>query len=195
MLKPSQFIAAKYLDAEGWLEARRTGISATTVAKASTASGFREVVEDWANPTPIEPNEYMRFGTEQEPQIALWIKDTYGIMPNDWLIRHETNKIALATPDGLSLNGSAIAEIKTTGKDWGSVSKIPIAYKRQVQWQLYVTGASYCVFAWLLREDANGVFVPAWFEPKVGVIERDEKMIIDLVYTADELWAEIGKVE
>jgi len=33
--------------------------------------------------------------------------------------------------------------------------------------------------------------VPAWLEPKYTVIERDENLIIDMVYTAEELWTDI----
>ena len=51
-----------------------------------------------------------------------------------------------------------------------------------------MTGAVKCVVAWLLREEVDGEFVPAWFEPKTGVVERDEELISDLVATADRLW-------
>ena len=90
----------------------------------------------------------------------------------------------MATPDGLNADWSIIAEVKTTGKDWDG-NTIPIQYRRQVQWQLHVTGAKHCVFAWLLRvEDDNGVFAPAWLEPKVVIIDRDEDMIADLIDVA-----------
>ena len=112
-------------------------------------------------------------------------------MPNDWLIRHYGDRLALATPDGISLSHNRISEVKTTGKDWGSVDKIPIAYKRQVQWQLYVTGADECVFAWMLRAEVDGRMVPGWFEPKSDIIGRDEVMITDLKLAATMLWAEI----
>ena len=81
-----------------------------------------------------------------------------------------------------------IAEVKTTGKDWGTVEKLPVKYKRQVQWQLHVTGGEFAVVAWLLRDVTDtGFFVPAWFQPKVGVMERDEEMIDVLVDVAGRL--------
>jgi predicted phage-related endonuclease len=97
----------------------------------------------------------------------------------------------MATPDGLSLDNVAIAEIKTTGKDWNP-EKIPVQYRRQVQWQLHVTGARQCVFAWMLREERDGAFMPAWFEPRVVVMERDEEMIASLVKVADGLWERVN---
>lgn len=196
MLTADQFVASKQLDEVAWLDARRLGLSATTMSKAMTPSGFREVVADWDNETPVTVNAYMQFGLDNEPWLAMWVKGETGVMPNDWLIRHESNLVAMATPDGLSLDGLTIGEIKTTGKDWGSVDKIPVAYVRQVQWQLYVTGAERCVFAWLLREESEaGVMVPAWLEPKYGFIDRDETIIESMVMRSAELWRAITERE
>jgi hypothetical protein len=116
----------------------------------------------------------------------------YQVRPNEWLIRGD-NPTHLATPDGLSDNGRVIGEYKTTGKDWGTVDRLPLRYKRQVQWQLHVTGAESCIVAWLVREEVDGVLVPATFEPKCGIVFRDEAMISDLVSTADRLWAFVGE--
>lgn len=187
MISADRFIASKSFDEQAWLDARRLGFSATTMAKAMTPSGFSEVVDNWDNETPITVNAYMQFGLDSEPWLALWTKNETGVMPNDWLIRHDEFADAIATPDGLSIDHETIAEIKTTGKDWGSVDKVPIQYVRQVQWQLYVTGASSCVFVWLLREEHDGLMVPAWLEPKNGVIGRDEDIIDAMVERSAEL--------
>jgi len=188
MLTANQFVASKSYSESDWLKARREGLTATTMAKAMTPAGYRDVVDSWGDTSPTPVNDYMRFGLDNEPWLALWAKEQFSVMPNDWLIRHEVNHTALATPDGLSLDHSVALEIKTTGKDW---SKPPLNYVRQVQWQLYVVGAEYCYFVWLLREEYEGRLVPAWLEPKYTVIERDENLIIDMVYTAEELWTEI----
>jgi hypothetical protein len=119
-----------------------------------------------------------------------FLKEHYGVMPNDWLISSGVSDHYLATPDGLTLGHNAIAEIKTTGKDWNP-ERIPLQYKRQVQWQLFVTDAEFCYFAWLLREERDGAMVPAWFEPKVITMERDEVMIASLVKVADELFERV----
>lgn len=192
LLKPELFIANKALDFEGWLEARKLGITATQVAKASTPAGFKEALADLTETRETIDNAYMAFGREQEVGISLWVKERYGIFPNEWLIRQNSHKpnpspMLLATPDGLSLDHSAISEIKTTGKDWGS-NAIPIQYRRQVQWQLFVTGADVCLFAWLLRAEVNGRMVPAWYEPKVTEIKPDEKIISELSAVAVRLW-------
>jgi predicted phage-related endonuclease len=81
--------------------------------------------------------------------------------------------------------------VKTTGQDWEDKS-IPIQYRRQVQWQLHVTGAKRCLFAYMKRLEVDGVFAPAWFEPKCLWIERDEDMISALIITAELLWERVS---
>ena len=172
-----------------WYKARQFGVSATTVAKAASGpAGFDAELKHALFPEDnvVEDNAYMRFGRDWENWIVENLPTEYGIKPNDWLICGEgQNRWHLATPDGLNKDWSIIAEVKTTGKDWAN-GKPPIQYRRQVQWQLHVTGAQQCVFAWLLRAEAdNGDFVPAWLEPKHIIIERDEDMIADLIDVAN----------
>lgn len=177
-----------------WYIARRRGVSATTVAKASTPAGFKEALNNALHPTEIPDNGYMRFGREYEQWIVENIPQTYGIQANDWLVCADGpgNEWQLATPDGLNNDWSVIAEVKTTGKEWPTYHQIPIQYRRQVQWQLHVTGAELCVFAYLLRaETADGRLVPAWYAPELYEIQRDETMIAELIDTAQKLQQEI----
>ena len=166
-------------------------MTATQVAKAATSAGFEQAVIDYIDDTQIPDNPYMAFGREYEPVIARTVHTKYGILPNEWLISAEGLPHHLATPDGLSPDHTMISEIKTTGKDWAD-GVIPIQYRRQVQWQLHVTGAEACFFAWMLREERDGAFLPAWFEPSMIVMERDEEMIASLVTVADKLWERVG---
>jgi putative phage-type endonuclease len=189
MIDADRFLVSSE-DKEEWLAVRRTGVTATQVAKAATESGFAEAVGEILNPTVIDDNPYMKFGRDNERWIVLALKQEFGIMPNSWLIGAEYERWQMATPDGLNIDHTVLAEVKTTGKDWGDYSKVPIHYRRQVQWQLYVAGkqAEACIFTWLLRvEDNTGNFVPAWFEPKTVIVERDEKMIAQLIDTANRL--------
>ena len=171
-----------------WYKARQYGVSATTVAKAASGpAGYDAELKNALFPEENEvvDNAYMKFGRDWEQWIVEALPEKYYISHNDWLIRGDDDyRWHLATPDGLSPNWDIIAEVKTTGKDWDG-SAIPIQYRRQVQWQLHVTGATYCVFAWLLRAEAdNGDFVPAWLEPKHIIIERDQAMIDHLIQVA-----------
>jgi len=167
-----------------WYKARQYGVSATTVAKAASGpAGFDAELQRALNPEDhvVEDNAYMKFGRDWENWIVENLPQGFEVKANDWLICGVgADRWHLATPDGINADWSTIAEVKTTGKDWDG-SKIPIQYRRQVQWQLHVTGAKQCIFAWLLRAEAdNGDFVPAWLEPKWVVMHRDEAMIADL---------------
>jgi hypothetical protein len=187
MITVDRFIATSSDKAE-WLKARETGVTATQVSKAATESGFAKAIENIDSPEVIEDNAYMAFGRDNEHWIVMSLKQEFGVLPNDWLIAHNESRWQMATPDALSPDHTRIAEVKTTGTDWGSWDKVPIHYRRQVQWQLHVTGATDCVFAWLLRVQASdGTFVPAWFAPKSVLVARDEKMIAQLVETAEKL--------
>ena len=191
MLDPKQFVANKQYFYEDWLAARRLGVTATQVAKAATKSGFEQAVADYNSEHVEMDNAYMEFGRDMEPVIARFVHAEHGILPNEWLIRHKDNKHHLATPDGLSLDGLHCSEIKTTGKDWESEA-IPIQYRRQVQWQLYVTGADACLFAWMRRFEIDGQLAPAWWKPKYLWLERDDEMIGSLIDTAERLWERVN---
>ena len=168
-----------------WLEARNRGVTATQVSKASTPAGMKEVLAQIENPTPVEPNGFMDWGTQREAYIAHVVKERYGILPNDWLLCADGagNEWQMATPDGLSLDHTIIGEYKTSGK---SLEKVPANYMRQVQWQLYVTGAERALFAYELRLEGPEGFVPG-FDVECQWIDRDEKMIADLIKVAEEV--------
>ncbi len=192
MIAPQRFIANKAISKERWLEARRDGVTATQVSRAASGpGGFEQAVAEYREEFQETDNPYMKFGRDWEGPISMYLKDTFGVMPNEWLISAEENPRHLATPDGLSMEHFYISEVKTTGKEWNP-ERIPVQYRRQVQWQLYVTGAESCYFAWMLRQERNGVFVPAWFQPEWVVMERDEEMIASLVKVADELWERVN---
>jgi hypothetical protein len=189
MISRDRFVASKSQDEAAWLEARKQGVTATEVATAATPAGFRDALEQRRNPQPVEVNGYMAFGLLWEDWVLDKLARDFPIRPNDFLIAGEDRR-HLATPDGLSDDHMLIAEVKTTGKDWGTVERLPVKYRRQVQWQLHVTGAESCVVAWLLRVEEDGEFVPGWWKPKFGIVERDEKMIGDLVEVAERLLAD-----
>jgi predicted phage-related endonuclease len=191
MIEPSRFLVSSS-DYEKWLEVRATGVTATAVSKAVTPEGFREVVDSLRNPTPIADNDYMRFGREQEAALIEKLSTQFDLEPNDWLIAKDDseNRWQMATPDGLSPGHELIAEVKTTGRDWGEWRAVPGHYQRQVQWQLYVTGATSCVFGWMLRTTRQGDMVPAWPGPKFVVVNRDEALIERLIVVAENLYRE-----
>ena len=81
----------------------------------------------------------------------------------------------LATPDaiapptpnftegGLEYVTHTIGEIKTTLHDWQAWEDVPRQYFWQVLWQMHVTGARKCIFAFEPHEN----FIPLYMEPRV----------------------------
>jgi hypothetical protein len=186
MIAPERFIAQSE-NRDAWLTARRGAVTATEVAKASTPAGFLEALEERRNPTEIVANGYMQFGTDNENWLALEVKRQFGILPNTWLIAAKGKRRHMATPDGLSLDHLTIGEIKTGGKE---PSKPPLMHVRQMQWQMYCTGATLCIYGFMLRAENDEGFYPAWLEPKTWVVDRDDLMIAQLIETANRLLAE-----
>ena len=186
MIEADRFLV-RSSDRDAWLWHRSQGVTATMVAKAFSPAGFAEVVAEMENPREVTPNAYMTWGNQREPYIAEVVKERYGVMPNDWVIskggKLSPDRWQMATPDGLSLDHKVIGEYKTTGKP---LDKISALYMRQVQWQLYVTDAQSCVFAYELRLDAPGGFAPG-FDVVTQVIERDDKLIKSLVSIAEKV--------
>lgn len=195
MIDRSRFLVSS-ADYEKWLEVRATGVTATAVSKAVTPDGFRDVLAQIRDPRPIPDNDYMRFGRDQEAALIEKLATQFDLESNDWLIAKdaEENRWQMATPDGLSPAHDLIAEVKTTGRDWGNWRAVPGHYQRQVQWQLHVTGAQSCVFGWMLRTTAAGDMVPAWPGPKFVVVNRDEGLIERLVTVAENLYRELPLV-
>lgn len=184
MIEVERFIARSSMRAE-WLEARACGVTATQISLASTPSGMKQVLAEIENPVEVVPNGYMEWGNQREPFIADVIKQRFSIMPNEWLIAAggAGNDWMRATPDGLSRDDRFISEIKTSGK---SLDIIPINYKRQIQFQLMVTGAEKCLFAYEQRLEGPEGFVPG-VDVFTQWVERDEEMILTLINTAQKV--------
>lgn len=193
MITADRFLAAKHESEENWLAARRAGVTATAVAEVAARRDRAAAIDAWLNPQPFEQNDYMRFGTQAEPEIMRHAHTEFGILPVDWVIAAEANRSHRATPDGLSLDHTMIAECKAPGDPWDAAltkpTGIPIRYRRQVQFQLHVTGAQRCLFLWNQRVPDGPWFRLAWFEPRTVWIDRDEEMQAELVAVADEMLA------
>lgn len=188
MIEADRFLA-RSSDREAWLWHREQGVTATMVAKAATPAGFAEVVAEMENPREVTPNAMMSWGNEREPHIAQVVLERFDIFPNDYLIskggKLSPDRWMMATPDGLCWHDGhkTIGEYKTSGKP---LDKIPAHYMRQVQWQMWVTDAERCLFAYELRLDAPGGFAPD-FDINTQWVDRDDKKIKELVAVAEKL--------
>lgn len=185
-MKGTLFPVADSTDREAWLEIRRTGVTATDVAKIGSggAGAFRSVLRDKRGELADFRNRFMEHGSEREAAIAAWVELKFTIAPSSTLFAHRDNPRYLATPDGVSKDfafSGELAEIKTTKNEWDGPSAF---YTRQMQWQMFVTGADYTYFVWEQHDDN---WQPMDLEPHYVGVRRDQAMIDDLREKADEL--------
>ena len=87
VITANRFVAHKGYFPQGWLLARRGGVTATQVAKAATKAGLEQAVTDYIDDTQIPDNPYMAFGRDFEPVIARTVHTKFDILPNEWLIK------------------------------------------------------------------------------------------------------------
>lgn len=173
---------------EEWLKVRQSYLTATDIAKIKTGgpAAWNEVkrskIGEVKNLTGLKT---MEFGHDREPEIADFIATFIDdrLAPNNKLCVCDDSRIS-ATPDMLGFVGDSvevIGEIKTTATGW---DEIPKKYWVQVQVQLYVTKAKYCVFAWEIHHD----YVPG--EIKHELIYPDEDFFKEIEQVGGKFFSE-----
>lgn len=169
-------------DRIAWLKARSMGITATDVAKLSSAQSIDAAAWSKLHGSGFTGNVFTEHGRAREPEIATWVQAEYDIAPSSALFHAAEHRRHLATPDGIGERADGtlvLSEIKTTSKPWRS---IPKPYLRQVWWQQYVLGADRTLVVWEEHRD----FVPVG-DPKAIWVERDDAQIERLIGLANQL--------
>ena len=177
---------------EQWLEARRRYVTATEVAQLVRRGQdywdeLREIKAGTRTAPDISGLPAVRHGREREALIVPYVQSLEeGMVPNEDL--YVRNDRYAATPD--LVGDGIVGEIKTItdtrlaklqqAKGWPTGQ-----YYDQVQWQLFVTGAIACIFAWEPYEDWGGELVPREDMREHITIHRDEERIKALQEVAD----------
>ena len=177
---------------EQWLDARRKYVTATEVAQLARRGQdywdeLREIKAGSRTAPDISGLPAVRHGREREALIAPYVQSLEeGMVPNSDL--YVRNQRYAATPD--LVGDGIVGEIKTI-KDT-RLAKLQAAkgwptgqYYDQVQWQLFVTGAIACIFAWEPYEDWDGELVPREDMRDNITIHRDHVRINQLQEVAD----------
>lgn len=187
-------LADKNVDEALWLEARRTGVTATEVrdlAKGGSAVKAKLLASKRTGERDFFGNRYTEWGLEREPVLVESMLKPEGFFGSDVLYHSEANKRHLATPDALYLSDGLVlvAEIKTGKGELapGTAGFDSKGYYDQMQFQMYVVGddCMECLYVWEQHED----FVP--FPAEKAWIKRDQKRIEELVHIADQFLAEL----
>lgn len=182
----------KYESRGQWLEARKHYVTATEVAQLARRGEayWRELREIKTGVREAKDLSYIpaiRHGREREPLIVPYVQSLEAGMEHNEDLVVRLGRYA-ATPDLIgdgivgeikTVKDTRLAKLKQSG-DWPTSQ-----YFDQVQWQLFVTGAIACVFAYEPYESWDGTLVPR--EDKRGniTIHRDEERIKRLRSVAD----------
>lgn len=159
-------IVASSDNREAWLDARNTGITASNAANMSSLASLDSVIKSKFY-DGFMGNKATEWGLEREPYLL----DYSNFEQNLNLFHSVENKRFMATPDGIRESSDKdfpleLCQVKTTSKRY---KKIPAAHYRQVQWEMFVMGASRCMYVWEEHEN----YVPIELEPKWEWIDRD----------------------
>jgi putative phage-type endonuclease len=145
---------------EEWLAARAEGLGATDVVAVLGESRFASPWSVWAEKclhiSGDTENEDMTFGRYAEKMVAPWFQDRTGlyVIGAQGMAIHDDIPWAFATLDGFVVESPhstvddmlGTIEIKAP-REWKAWDDIPVAYKVQASWQMFVTGAERCWFA------------------------------------------------
>lgn len=176
-----------------WLLSRKKYVTATEIGKLARGSEkvwqkLRAEKAGEQKSTDISHLPAVIHGKAREPEIAEWVAKK---AEPDTLV-HNTSMFVRdgkysATPDMISPDWVVVGEIKTISENrLASLKRWPTPdYYDQIQWQLFVTGAEFCHFAWEPYLTDGGA-LQAWVPDRgVKIVTRDEKRIGELKAIAD----------
>lgn len=182
----------KHESRQQWLEARKRYVTATEVAQLARRSDayWEELHEIKMGVREAKDLSYIpaiQHGRKREPHIVPYVQSLEDGMEHNEDLVVRLGRYA-ATPD--LIGDGIVGEIKTV-KDT-RLAKLLAAddwptgvYFDQVQWQLFVTGAIACVFAYEPYEDWDGTLVPREDKRDNITIHRNEERIKHLRKVAD----------
>lgn len=126
------------------------------------------------NLPPQEPSAEMTYGHYLEPVLLKWFADQHPelhVTPGRWMSAYGW---AGATPDGLFTEAetmrTGLVQCKTARQSWEWADGVPIGYRDQVQWEMWVAG-----------EDVCYVVADVAMEFREYIVERDDERIAYLI--------------
>lgn len=140
-------VLADSRDRPAWMRAREGRIG------GSDAAGFAKIESaplylKAKSGEPFGGNAFTRHGNDREARML----DAYHLEQNFLMFRHPEREEHVSTPDGVLVTATGeiiIAEAKTTNKPFTAA---PPRYYRQMIWNMYVIGATRCLFIWETHE-------------------------------------------
>lgn len=167
-----------------WIEMRKNYIGASDAPIIMKVSPWRTPFQLWEEKLGVgkkqQENSSMRYGKENEEKARLAYEAHTGNLVTADIIFHPTRSYAMASLDGINMNGDLIVEIKNANQkdhEMAKSGKVPDKYFPQLQHQLdCLPGAVLHYWSFYNNE---GVLVE---------VERDEEYISQLVLEEGKFW-------
>lgn len=160
-------VVADSRDRPAWLAARPGRIGGSDAANFAKVTSVPSYVKAKIQSGTFQGNAFTRHGNDREARMLR----SYHLEQNTLMFHAAGNEKHVATPDGVLVVAHdghlVIAECKTTNKPF---TKVPLGYLRQCLWNMYVLGATECLFIWELHQG----FVAVEAEPESILIRLDD---------------------
>ena len=185
MSKRFEFVSAPQRSPE-WFEMRKGGITATGITAINGTSPFKTAYRLWAELTGQVGEQAAGSAAQRGQLLEQAVADYYTaetgkkLRKSNGIVRLKEHPWAMASLDRTIIGDpTGLVEIKTSTSSAWALAPVPQMYVDQVQWQMFITGASYCDVAVLLsglvfrieRVEADPIYQTLLFDKAVAFLD------------------------
>jgi putative phage-type endonuclease len=183
--KRYEFVSAPQRSPE-WFEMRKGGITATGITAINGTSPFKTAYRLWAELTGQVGEQAAGSAAQRGQLLEQAVADYYTaetgkkLRKSNGIVRLKEHPWAMASLDRTIIGDpTGLVEIKTSTSSAWALAPVPQMYVDQVQWQMFITGASYCDVAVLLsglvfrieRVEADPIYQTLLFDKAVAFLD------------------------
>ena len=169
-----------------WFEIRKGGITATGITAINGTSPYKTAYRLWAELTGQVGEQPAGAAAQRGQILEQAVADYYTVetgkklRKSNGIVRLKEHPWAMASLDRTIVGDpTGLVEIKTSTSSAWSLAPVPQMYVDQVQWQMFITGASYCDVAVLLsglvfrieRVEADPIYQTLLFDKAVAFLD------------------------
>ena len=185
MSKRYEFVSAPQRSPE-WFEMRKGGITATGITAINGTSPYKTAYRLWAELTGQVGEQEVGAAAQRGQLLEQAVADYYTaetgkkLRKSNGIVRLKEHPWAMASLDRTIIGDTdGLVEIKTSTSNRWQLYPVPPEYVDQVQWQMFITGASYCDVAVLLsglvfrieRVEADPIYQTLLFDKAVAFLD------------------------
>jgi putative phage-type endonuclease len=165
---------------------RKGGITATGITAINGTSPYKTAYRLWAELTGQVGEQEVGAAAQRGQLLEQAVADYYTaetgkkLRKSNGIVRLKEHPWAMASLDRTIIGDTTgLVEIKTSTSSAWALAPVPQMYVDQVQWQMFITGASYCDVAVLLsglvfrieRVEADPIYQTLLFDKAVAFLD------------------------